>query len=219
MKLTSNPKKVLHQHFRIATGNDSSGSSLMLRRGHVMDKLSYIKKVCFEVNIRLLALYHNVGPEAFRLTKGTMKALLKDLPDVIPWSLSPLPEHCITPLVLHGTDLASCALTAVVSAMCSEARPLLGNSTSTVSERIVEVSRERVSFGTYRWIWCLPETVIMLFCFILLLICVSIGRCSWRLVTCGSRHVCNIFNKFLLAMVREPWRVGLRDEKDLELGR
>ena len=63
-----------------------NGNQVSLRQDRKLDKASYLKKVCFEVDFRLLALYNGASPDYYRLTKASMKTVLAQMPKVIEWA-------------------------------------------------------------------------------------------------------------------------------------
>lgn len=89
-KLTSRRPDPPSEYIPISPLNAANRPQLSLRNNRQLDKQSYVKKICFEIDIRVLALYNGVPADTFRLTKGSMKMLLGQLPSVIEWAPQPV---------------------------------------------------------------------------------------------------------------------------------
>jgi hypothetical protein len=78
-----------------------SGIQLVLKNGAVLEKPSYIQRVCYEVNLGVLAHYAR-GPDYLKsakhlkLTRGSLKQLIQHMPDPLPSTPILTPPPCIT---------------------------------------------------------------------------------------------------------------------------
>ena len=89
-----------------------SGVQLLLKNGELLEKDSYIQRVCYEVRLGVLAHYdlssqYLVRAKNLKLTKGSLKKLLLLMPDAVPWGGSSVmqiypaaPVAPVAPLVL-----------------------------------------------------------------------------------------------------------------------
>ncbi|KIW32376.1 uncharacterized protein PV07_03928 [Cladophialophora immunda] len=90
--VTAHPQKSPGEYIPIAPLNARNGCQLTLRNKRALEKPSYVKKICFEIDARMLALFSGVSADTFRLTKGSMKLLLAKMPPVIEWAVPEPPS-------------------------------------------------------------------------------------------------------------------------------
>ncbi|ERF76428.1 hypothetical protein EPUS_07308 [Endocarpon pusillum Z07020] len=96
--LTSRPRdeSVLNNYLPLAPSSPINGFQLSLRGNRRLDRMAYVKKVRFEVDVRLLTLHNSARHDMPRLTKASIKVLLEELPAAIPWVPVPTPPVLIS---------------------------------------------------------------------------------------------------------------------------
>jgi hypothetical protein len=136
-----------------------------------------VKKICFEIDFRMLALYNGVGADTFRLSKGSMKVLLGQMPSVIEWAPQSVSSSSNGNVALsddgsaHRTKYAAERLGRDV-----EAQPLLGQPDPLVSgygssgfsgksSYVTRTQRTRyIAESTVKLVLCVPVLLVLIAC-------------------------------------------------------
>ena len=178
-KLTSRPLKSLGEYIPISPVNIVNGFQLSLRNNRTLDKQSYVKMICFEIDFRMLALYNGVGADTFRLTKRSMKMLSAKMPPVIEWAPQPVSSSSNRNIALpddgsaHRTTFAPERLSRDI-----EAQPLLGQPDSLVTEYgssgfsgkssyVAGTQRTQyIAESTFKLVLCVPVLLVLIACVI-----------------------------------------------------
>ena len=221
MKLTSTPKDGSNKYLPIAPNIPINGIQLSLRGNRKLDKDSYVKRVRFEVDVRLLALYNGFRPEILRLTKGSVKVLVKEIPVVIPW----LPSPVFRPLPSDpriGSSVGSGApqtWAGRAQQQDVESQPLLECSSEHSSDRAMGCTSKEGSYGVSQRLWsCVEPPLKLVLCVLILLlliiavivktflapICIALSNLFAVIsddFTDGPTRTCNQLGKRLLAVL------------------
>lgn len=212
----------MNQYLPIAPINPINGIQLSLRGGRKLDKLSYVKKVRFEVDVRLLAFCAGgARADTLRLTKGSLKILLREITAaVVPWV--PVPGTRLAPAAPRMVAAVEVEIPQIAAGGVSpgdlEAQPLLERSSRRSPGQVLGGDDTMVgeSYGMVWWVWlgviepplklvlCVPTLVVLMVVVIVkvLLAPVCIALLKLFRVVCkasggGPVLTCNNFGKLL----------------------
>jgi hypothetical protein len=206
----------LNQYLPIAPSDPINGIQLSLRGGRTLDKPSYVKKVRFEVDVRLLALCAGgARAETLRLTKGSFKVLLREITAaVVPWV--PLPGARLAPI---APRMVAAVKVNTPRIRDLEAQPLLERSSPRSPGQAVGGDETVVghSYGMIWWIWlrvvepplklvlCFPTLAVLIVVVtikaLLAPVCVALlklFRVIFKVTGNGPVLTCNHYGKLLL---------------------